>query len=715
MTRTATTSRASYVADGLATPRNVGFPLESATDLIVKVNGILQTLNLHYSINGSLSNPVMTPLSPFWANGATVRYKRKTPAKQEYDAQAGVALQAESLEAALDRNAMVAQDLSGDMAELEARAIRVPEGENAAELPPLASRAGKVAAFDGLGNIIAFLGLLAGVPAIAANIATDGGVYDVQEYLNGLPVNARMFGASPAASAATNLAAIQTAINATPTGGTLVIPGNVTGDYLIDTSGGLTSALLVNRAMTIIIEGHLKMTTGDQELNPPYLFKATANDVQFIVNGSLKGDGTINDANAGDESDFPGLVYVTGKRFKFKGNIDTPPKVGILLYGAEDAEIDLHAKGGPIAYTVGNTAYFAARSTGGGRHDIKVTATRDAGGCRFVSAVFIGGLLGGSPRSVVRDSFADVHEKLVYGISDRVIVRNSYVVDAVQTDVIRLQGSYNKAINNDGDNVKGGVTLYDGHHNEVRNNTFRGVKQIGIYVGRLSVGYAGGFTGTKIIGNTIEGDGASLLLQDGVMLDLDGADSNDIRVKNNNISNFALTAGQALIRVKMGAGFAIRNATISNNDLADTTLDGIITDRVINSVVQGNTGRNIGGWMLKEIGGANNRWLQNSGEGIGNIGISGLDASSEGHGNRYNTTPLNGIAVLAAAITTTIAHGGVAANAQIYIAPVSASFGVLTVVKGYPMTPRNGTGFDVIMANGTAAAGGEQFQYMIDQ
>jgi parallel beta-helix repeat protein len=134
MTKTAVVSRSAYVADGLATPRNIGFPLQSAADLIVKVNGALQALNTHYTITGPLSNPVMTPLSPFWANGATVRYKRKTPASQQYDAQAGAALSAEGLEATLDRNVMAIQDIEGEQADLTARAVSVDEGATAPSL-----------------------------------------------------------------------------------------------------------------------------------------------------------------------------------------------------------------------------------------------------------------------------------------------------------------------------------------------------------------------------------------------------------------------------------------------------------------------------------------------------------------------------------------------------------------------------------------------------
>ncbi len=158
MTKTAVTSRSSYLADGLATPRNIGFPLQSAADLIVKVDGVLQVLNTHYSVTGLLSNPVMTPLTPFWANGAAVRYRRKTPASQQYDAQAGVALSAEGLEATLDRNVMAIQDIEGQVEEYGFSSIRVPEGEEGGVLPTLVDRIGRFLSWNPLGKPIAVTG-----------------------------------------------------------------------------------------------------------------------------------------------------------------------------------------------------------------------------------------------------------------------------------------------------------------------------------------------------------------------------------------------------------------------------------------------------------------------------------------------------------------------------------------------------------------------------
>lgn len=62
------------------------------------------------------------------------------------------------------------------------RGLKVPFGEVGLQIPGLASRIGKFLAFDGAGALIAVAGAMA-VPALAANIATDGGG-NVQAMLN---------------------------------------------------------------------------------------------------------------------------------------------------------------------------------------------------------------------------------------------------------------------------------------------------------------------------------------------------------------------------------------------------------------------------------------------------------------------------------------------------------------------------------------------------
>jgi hypothetical protein len=152
MTLSVSTRSGSFVADGLATPRNIAFRLIDNSDLIVTADGAVQTLNVHYQLTGAYPAQQMIPLSPFWANGVVVRYKRQTPARQLYDMVPGVPMQAETLEKELDRNAMAVLDMSGDLTEFSSRALMVPEGETVELLPPLADRKEQFLYFDDEGR-----------------------------------------------------------------------------------------------------------------------------------------------------------------------------------------------------------------------------------------------------------------------------------------------------------------------------------------------------------------------------------------------------------------------------------------------------------------------------------------------------------------------------------------------------------------------------------
>lgn len=165
MTLSVSTRSGSFVADGLATPRNIAFRLIDNSDLVVTANGVAQTLNVHYQLTGTYPSQQMIPLSPYWANGVVVRYKRKTPARQLYDMVPGVPMQAETLEKELDRNAMAVLDMSGEQSDLASRTLMVPEGEVAPPVPSLVGQDGKVLAM--------VLGALALVPNTSAAIASD--------------------------------------------------------------------------------------------------------------------------------------------------------------------------------------------------------------------------------------------------------------------------------------------------------------------------------------------------------------------------------------------------------------------------------------------------------------------------------------------------------------------------------------------------------------
>lgn len=114
-----------YVADGLATERNIGFALRRPDDLRVTANGVPQTEGLHYGVAGLSPNQRIVPLAPFWASGTEIAYWRHTAREQEYEIPAGVPLRNESLEDELDRTQLQQQEQDAELA----RAIKVAPGE----------------------------------------------------------------------------------------------------------------------------------------------------------------------------------------------------------------------------------------------------------------------------------------------------------------------------------------------------------------------------------------------------------------------------------------------------------------------------------------------------------------------------------------------------------------------------------------------------------
>lgn len=153
MTVTTNTNSGSFTADGLATPRSINFRLINHADLIVTANGVVQTLNVHYSLSGTFPSITMTPITPYWASGVVVRYRRKTPAKQEYDPQPGVDLSANSIELELDRQTMALQDVDADLLDTKSRALMVPMGEVAPAVVGLSDGEGMYLGVEG-GQIV---------------------------------------------------------------------------------------------------------------------------------------------------------------------------------------------------------------------------------------------------------------------------------------------------------------------------------------------------------------------------------------------------------------------------------------------------------------------------------------------------------------------------------------------------------------------------------
>lgn len=144
----------SYVADGTANPRSIGFRILHPEDLIVLADGVEQIENLHYTVSGdwNAGTGIFTPnaVTP-WAAGTEIFYKRATPPRQAYEIPAGIPLKSASVELELDRRAMIEAEHRLWLL----RTVSMPDGEGGFTLPDISQRAGKLLVLgnDGTGVV----------------------------------------------------------------------------------------------------------------------------------------------------------------------------------------------------------------------------------------------------------------------------------------------------------------------------------------------------------------------------------------------------------------------------------------------------------------------------------------------------------------------------------------------------------------------------------
>lgn len=356
-------------------------------------------------------------------------------------------------------------------------------------------------------------------------------------------VNVRDFGASSSASAAANLTAFKAAVTATPVGGTLFIPADVS-TYVINTSGGLSSAIEINKRITIYLEGTLQPNFQAIQANPPTIFYITADYVTLIGTGILKGDGTTNSVNTGTDATVPSLVRVTGDYFTMTGlTVDTPFKVGIHLVGSDNGKItENNFTGGPTTYT--DTAYFGVRISNGNRHIVSNNQFfPSATGGMYVQCIFTSN----GNQSVFEGNVAHKpYEKLVYlngsynVVNGNTVIGNPSIIPGTnQTGTVggvyRCDGAYNKITNNFS-NYGGGAAARFGGGNDISGNTFLncGQSAIAIFSGTSA------FDQTKICNNTcVCGNLPGVYITDGIYISADVGTSKQFLVSGNIVNGFA--------------------------------------------------------------------------------------------------------------------------------------------------------------------------------
>lgn len=565
MTLSVNTRSGSFVADGLATPRSINFRLIDNSDLHVTANGIPQTLNVHYQLVGAYPAMQMVPLAPFWANGVAISYERITPPRQLYEMPSGVPMQAKTLEAEMDRNAMVALDQKAIVENTRSRALLAGEGETAGLIPPLVEGVGKYLLRTTTGWIWSLgTGADAG---LRQELAGETGAEFVIYKAYGADAIARAvraklgeiisvadYGVSPAASPLQNLSRFKKAVAAAiAVRGTLLVPATAT-PTVIDTSGGLSAAIEVNGPLTIRLEGDLKASFSALQDNPPYLLNFTAEYSGIEGPGRLIGDGAINDLSTAfaTAERTPGLVRLAANNTFCRGvTFVDPPKAAVMVYTSFGCEVtSCRVVGGVKSYhstaDASQTAHFGIYLAGGGRHLITDNKFEpDAVGGMVIQCIF-----GFSSNCTISRNYAyRPYEKLTYIfgsghlVSCNTVIGNSGIVPGTNMEgtvggVIRFHGSDNRISGNYIANCGAGVVCWDGTGNQIVDNSI-----LDCPVGIAVVNSAGGgpLSRTKIEGNNVTFKGlAGHLFADGIeVTSVHPTLSEHISVKNNTVNGFS--------------------------------------------------------------------------------------------------------------------------------------------------------------------------------
>lgn len=230
MTITSTDTRIAYAGDATTTVFPVPYQFFGGDELAVfATTGGIDTLlqrGVHYTVTGGngTTGTVVANTAP--ATGTTWTITRASAATQQLKLLNGGPLPGPSVERSLDRLTALAQEASTGLR----RAIRIPAGEAADVplLPPAATRAGKVLAFDGSGNPTAstIAPTTVAISAAMQPVVNSATVAVARAALGGQRVVdvVRDFGADNT-NASDAAAAIQAAINSLTTGTVYFPPG----------------------------------------------------------------------------------------------------------------------------------------------------------------------------------------------------------------------------------------------------------------------------------------------------------------------------------------------------------------------------------------------------------------------------------------------------------------------------------------------------------
>ena len=151
-----------YTANGATTVFPYGCRILSSSDLKVKVNDVLKTIGVDYTVDGvgSSAGGVVTFLVAPTA-ALLVRIYRATELKRDTDYPTAGDFRADVVNPDFDRAIMAIQDVVGGSVEI-ANTLRAPAGETLNLLPVASARANKIQGYDSLGQPSVLVGVDAG-------------------------------------------------------------------------------------------------------------------------------------------------------------------------------------------------------------------------------------------------------------------------------------------------------------------------------------------------------------------------------------------------------------------------------------------------------------------------------------------------------------------------------------------------------------------------
>lgn len=574
--------------------------------------------------------------------------------------------------------------------------------------------------------------------------------------IDGGIVNAKDFGA--VGDGVTNDApAIQSAISAMSNGQTLYIPS--TANYYRINATSLSEAILVNKEITIVLDGELRGTTSTNQANPPYVMYVTANNVVIKGRGTFQGNGTIVQ-NEGTGVNRPGLLRIDGDNVTVEGlNFIKQPEVAIFGYGSN-------------YLTVQNCTFKGYVTSGGSPQYYAIDVEDTTEGVKLLHNQF---LMFDATHSTMQAM------ALVQGMHYNAIIDGNY---AEQTyDHLVYANLVNSVICNNSTKqtlVSGPIKLNSGYGNTVTGNALRSPQTAIACINQSNL---------TVVGNSIDRVYSGWGIQ--VYDNTGGSNAmNNIVIANNVISGMGLAGnglyGGIAYAPTAASGNCLIEGNVINNCGNDDTSNAQIyaadagnkTNLIIrNNTISGNTGQygiyvadasycSIQGNQITPTGGTTavfrgirinvSNDVDIDGNYIRDAGTSAtldtgiqVDAStnynitnntvlgwastgsntpwefgaSTKYGNSCSVDPLTGVVTLSAAATKTVTNANISTTSTtggdcyVRLTPLNASAATLAGSNKclYVSTMTTLTSFVLSTASGAAAAGTEIFAYEIVQ